>query len=113
MPNTSHTPCATSVSTKASEGVIFCLPVTARRLASVMVFMASPRAGMTALIVAQRRLRHLGPASEPHWGQSRGARTPHLFRRAKLDSHHRFRRDAFVAQRLGHGLARHLAECDV
>ena len=29
MPNTSFTPLATSVSTKASDGVIFCLPVTA------------------------------------------------------------------------------------
>ena len=28
MPNTSFTPWATSVSTNASEGVIFCLPVT-------------------------------------------------------------------------------------
>ena len=28
MPNTSLTPCATSVSTNASDGVIFCLPVT-------------------------------------------------------------------------------------
>ena len=28
IPNTSVTPCATSVSTNASEGVIFCLPAT-------------------------------------------------------------------------------------
>ena len=39
MPNTSVTPLATSVSTKASEGVIFCFPVTTSRPASVIVFM--------------------------------------------------------------------------
>ena len=39
MPNTSFTPLATSVSTNASDGVIFCLPVTTRRPASVIVFM--------------------------------------------------------------------------
>src|SRR2546427_7613726 len=42
MPNTSVTPRATSVSTKASDGVIFCLPATTVRpdrfWVSVMVF---------------------------------------------------------------------------
>src|SRR5450432_741902 len=50
MPNTSVTPCATSVSTKASEGVIVWRPVTtarapalaARFLLSVMVFISAP-----------------------------------------------------------------------
>ncbi len=45
MPKTSFTPCATSVSTKASEGVIFCLPVTARFFWSVIVFMGIPWTG--------------------------------------------------------------------
>ncbi len=43
IPNTSFTPCATSVSTNASDGVIFCRPVTARFFCSVIVFMRLPR----------------------------------------------------------------------
>src|ERR1700751_5947387 len=38
IPKTSFTPCATSVSTNASDDVIRCLPTTAIRAASVMVF---------------------------------------------------------------------------
>ena len=55
IPKTSFTLCATSVSTNASEGVIFCLPVTARFLVSVMVFMATPRKDPLQEIVAARR----------------------------------------------------------
>ena len=40
MPNTSVTPCATSVSTNASDGVIFWRPVTAMFFCSVIVFIA-------------------------------------------------------------------------
>ena len=39
MPKTSFTPCATSVSTNASDGVIVWRPCTARFLDSVIVFM--------------------------------------------------------------------------
>src|SRR4051794_24753033 len=39
MPNTSFTPCASSVSTNASEGVIRSLPARARFEVSVIVFM--------------------------------------------------------------------------
>src|SRR6266700_3335403 len=42
MPNTSVTPCATSVSTNASAGVIFWRPDTAMFFCSVIVFIASP-----------------------------------------------------------------------
>jgi len=35
MPNISVTPLATRVSTKASDGVIFCTPVTAARVLAV------------------------------------------------------------------------------
>ena len=46
MPKTLVTPCATSVSTNASDGVIFWRPRTARFFDSVIVFMSvgsSPR----------------------------------------------------------------------
>jgi hypothetical protein len=38
MPKISVTPCDTSVSTKASDAVIFCLPWTTIRAASVALF---------------------------------------------------------------------------
>ena len=38
MPNTSVTPCATSVSTNASEGVIFWRPVTTVRFEGMAWF---------------------------------------------------------------------------
>src|SRR6185312_2773490 len=94
MPKTSLTPLATSVSTNASDGVIFCLPVTARFFWSVMVFIGSsfqrgnetPRVTLCALL----------------FPRPRGAL-----------AHHLRRIDVRIAERFGDGLARHLAECDV
>jgi hypothetical protein len=72
IPNTSLTPCATSVSTNASEGVIFCLPVTARFLVSVMMFISIPRKDSLQIALSARvavragasMRRHVGPASQ-------------------------------------------------
>src|SRR5450432_480455 len=96
MPNTSVTPCATSVSTKASDGVMVCLPVTtarspalaARFLLSVMVFMLPPRSRFGAGAPA----RDSCPAP------------------AKNSMQHGLRLDVVVAERIGDRLAGHLAE---
>src|SRR5215471_8644689 len=67
IPNTSRTPCATSVSTKASDGVIFCLPVTAIRLASVIVFMATPDVRAMSAYCRAPMTTELGPARSLRW----------------------------------------------
>ena len=48
MPNMSVTPLATRVSTKASDGVIFCTPVTAARVVATAAVMLGrpPRFGI-------------------------------------------------------------------
>src|SRR5215470_5823812 len=88
IPNTSFTPCATSVSTKASDGVIFCLPVTARRLASVIVFMEISARMLSCGVVPGLRF-------------------------ARLGLHHGFGRNVFVTQSLGNRLAGDFARGDV
>src|SRR5437016_4797871 len=103
MPNTSFTPCATSVSTNASDGVIFCLPTTASVLASVMVFMAIPRVGQRSPALWPCPPERARATTRP--GVGPGA-TRYLL-------HHRFRCDVLVAERLGNRSARHLTEGDV
>src|SRR5438105_6552689 len=97
MPNTSVTPCATSVSTKASDGVMVLRPVTtarapplaARFLLSVMVFMSAPGNGYS-LVQVFSDTAVLGGLM-----------------------HHRVGLEVLVAQRVGDRLAGDLAIGDV
>src|SRR5947209_7104649 len=99
MPNTSVTPCATRVSTKASDGVMVLRPVTtarlpalaARFLLSVIVFISAP---------GKRLWRNAGsPAVDS-------------LRFGELVQH-RLWLEVFVAKRVGDRLAGDLAEGDV
>src|SRR5438046_5702608 len=76
IPKTSFTPCATSVSTNASDGVIFCLPATGRFLVSVMVFMMGPARDSEAEdILARTPWCGLEPAPDDDWHQED---SPHI-----------------------------------